>query len=144
MEIRLKPFSQAIFSNQRFAISMEKDDKPLTMRLAEEGVDEAVAYEAAAEAERQRLEAEKQRLQAKSVGQTFVEEADIPQLIEVVMEGAVKAFAAGQGVQQRQQKPVSVERRAEPRGTSEASDGSAATPERSPLAEEMEIDDGDS
>lgn len=123
---------------------MEEDDKPLTMRLAEEGVDEAVAYEAAAEAEKQRLEAERERLQSKSVGQTFVEEADIARLIEVAMEGAVKAFAAGQGVQQRQQQPVSVERRAEPEATSEASDGSAEAPERSPLAEEMEIDDGDS
>lgn len=127
---------------------MDEDDKPLTMKLAEEGVDEPVAYEAAAEAEKQRLEAERERLQAKSVGQTFVEEADIPRLIEVLMEGAVKAFAAGQGVQQRQQRQqrpaVSVERRAEPEATSEASDGSAGAPERSPLAEEMEIDDGDS
>lgn len=124
---------------------MEEDDKPLTMRLAEKGVDEAVAYEAAAEAKKQRLEAERERLQAKSVGQTFVEEADIPRLIEAVMESAVKAFAAGQGVQQRRQRPaVSVERRAEPEATSEASDGSAAAPERSPLVEEMEIDDGDS
>lgn len=123
---------------------MEESDKSLTMRLAEEGVDNPVAYEAASEAERRRLEAERERMRAKSVGQTFVEEADIPRLIEVMMESAVKAFAAGQGVQQRQQQPVSVERRAEPEATSEASDGSAAAPERSPLAEEVEIDDGES
>lgn len=124
---------------------MDENEKPLTMRLAEEGVDEPVAYEAAAEAEKQRLEAERERLQAKSVGQTFVEEVDFGRLLEVAMEGATKAFAAGQQVQQRQQQPaVSVERRAEPEATSEASDGSAAAPERSPLAEEMEIDDGDS
>ena len=94
---------------------------------------------------KQRLEAERERLHAKSVGQTFVEEVDFGRLLEVAMEGATKAFAAGQQVQQRQQQPaVSVERRAEPESASEASDGSAAAPERSPLAEEMEIDDGDS
>jgi hypothetical protein len=124
---------------------MDEDDKPLTMRLAEEGVDEEIAYEAAAEAEKQRLEAERERIQNKSFGQTFIEETDMAQMIEVLMKNTMKAFAAGQEVQQRQQRPaVSVERRAEPEATSEASDGSAAAPERSPLAEEMEIDDGDS
>lgn len=122
---------------------MEENDKPLTMRLAEEGVDEPVAYEAAAEAEKQRLEAERERLQAKSFGQAFVEQTDIPQLIEVVMESTMKAVVAGQGVQQRQQQPVSVERRPEPEATSEGTDGSAATPERSPLSQEVELEDGE-
>lgn len=122
---------------------MKESDKSLTMRLAEEGVDNPVAYEAASEAERRRLEAERERMKAKSVGQTFVEEADIPRLIEVMMESAVKAFAAGQGVQQRQQQPVSVERRPEPESTNGEPDGSAASPERSPLSQEVEIEDGE-
>ena len=109
-------------------------------KLAEEGVDEPVAYEAAAEAEKQRLEAERERLQAKSVGQTFVEEVDFGRLLEVAMEGATKAFAAGQQVQQRQQsnvtqQPVRDEKRREER---------REPPERSPVYEEVDLDGSES
>jgi len=90
---------------------MEDTDEPYTMRLAKEGVESEVAYEAAAEAERQRLKAERQRMEAKSPVQAIAEEADITQLAIVI----VKLLANGRQPQpqgQRQQ-PVRVERQPE-------------------------------
>jgi hypothetical protein len=120
---------------------MEESEKSLSMRLAEEGVENPVAYEAASKAERRRLEIERERIQSKSFGQTFVEETDFPRLIEVMMESAVKAFAAGQGVQQARQ-PTNVVRTPEP--AQESSEEPSESIQRSPLSQEVDLDSDES
>lgn len=119
---------------------MEDTDEPYTMRLAKEGVESKVAYEAAAEAERQRLKAERERMESKSVGQTIIEETDITRLLET----AAKLFAAGQQSERRrqQQQPAAVK---EQRETASRRQNESPEKVSSPLRETIgeEIDNAD-